>query len=288
MAPAMRSALTPTVRGLDNLDGYRDRPLLFVANHSSHVDTPMLLCALPSAMRSRTAVTAAADYFFESYWRGLSTAFLFGTVPIERRGGAPSTAPLDLLRDGWNLVIYPEGTRSATGSMGRFRLGAAHLSIMSGVPVVPVGIRGSYAAMPRGRAWPVAGKPAVSLRFGRPMFATPPTPPASSDSPASFAGPSSVVSAAGAVSAAGGTSERAERQRLAEEVRGFTARITAEVTRLLAEDATTWWESLQLPETTAAPTHRAPATARWRQVWDATEPVAAPGPPSVWGRSRKN
>lgn len=266
MAPVMRSALTLSTHGLDNLEGYRDRPLLFVANHSSHVDTPMILCALPAEMRARTGVLAAADYFFESYWRGLSTAFLFGTVPIERRGGAPSTTPSDLLRDGWNLVIYPEGTRSATGSMGRFRLGAAHLAITSGVPVVPVGIRGAFAAMPRGRSWPVPGKPAISLRFGRPL-PPPPVPPA----------------------AAGGTAagERSERQRLAEEVRGFTARINAEVTRLLTEDASTWWESLRAPEP-VSPARGTPPPARWRQIWDATEPVEAPGPPTVWGRFGKS
>jgi hypothetical protein len=112
----------------------------------------------------------------------------------------------------------------------------------------------------------VPGKPAISLRFGRPL-PPPPAPPA-----------------AGGGTAAG---ERSERQRLAEEVRGFTARINAEVTRLLTEDASTWWESLRAPEP-VSPTRGTPPPARWRQIWDATEPVEAPGPPTVWGRFGKS
>nr|MDT0665338.1 lysophospholipid acyltransferase family protein [Micromonospora sp. DSM 115978] len=152
--------------------GDLDGPALIISNHQSHLDTPMLLCALPREVRERTAVTAAADYFFESTWRGLSTALAFGTVPIERRGGAPSSTPVDLLRDGWNLVIYPEGTRSQDGAMGRFRNGAAFLAINAGVPIVPAGLRGTFGAMPRGRSWPIPGKPAVSVRFGRPIRPT--------------------------------------------------------------------------------------------------------------------
>lgn len=168
LAPLLRSQLSLTVHGAEGLSSL-DGPAVFVANHSSHLDAPLLLCSLPAQMRDRTAVTAAADYFFGSWFRGVSTALMFGTVPIERRGGAPSTTPVDLIADGWNLVIFPEGTRSEDGMIGRFRFGAAQLALTQGVPVVPVGIRGSYAAMPRGRSWPTPGRPPVSVRFGRPL-----------------------------------------------------------------------------------------------------------------------
>ena len=72
-------------------------------------------------------------------------------------------------RDGWSLLIFPEGTRSPDGQLAGFKTGAARLAMSAGVPIVPIGIRGSYAAMPRGRAWPVAGRPQVSVRFGAPM-----------------------------------------------------------------------------------------------------------------------
>jgi hypothetical protein len=122
-------------------------------------------------VRGRTVVAAAADYFFTSWWKAAGTALVFGTVPIERKGGAPTTTPARLLREGWNVVVYPEGTRSRDGWPGRFRPGAAALALSCGAPVVPIAVRGGYAVMPRGRSWPAPGRPRVSLRFGDPLRA---------------------------------------------------------------------------------------------------------------------
>ncbi|WP_018505939.1 lysophospholipid acyltransferase family protein [Parafrankia discariae] len=256
MNPLLHAALTPTVAGAEVFDSLGGEPVIVVSNHSSHLDAPMLLCALPRPVRDRTAVTAAADYFFDSTWRGLSSALAFGTVPIERRGGAPSATPVELLRDGWNLVVFPEGTRSVDGSQGRFRLGAGYLAMTAGVAVVPAALRGAYAAMPRGRGWPVPGRPRVSVRFGAPL-----------------------------------------RPGDGEDVRAFTGRLAAEVTRLGVEDTTSWWASLRSPTPgTPAPTpgagagavRRAPAGAggpsRWRRIWEATEPPAPVRSRSPWDR----
>jgi 1-acyl-sn-glycerol-3-phosphate acyltransferase len=242
MDPLMNYTLSPVVAGAEVFDDLADRAALIVANHSSHLDALLLLCALPRRVRERTAVTAAADYFFDSTWRGLSTALAFGTVPIERRTGAPSSTPVDLVNDGWNLVIFPEATRSPDGTRRRFRHGAAYLALSTGVPVVPAGLRGTFGAMPRGRSWPVPGRPVVSVRFGKPIRPT------------------------------GG-----------QDVRAFTARLSAEVDRLVSEDETSWWASMRGAGTDAAPSGRtAAAGARWRRVWTATEPPARSGPRSPW------
>ncbi len=164
----MRYNIAPVVSGLDALEKV-DGPCLIVANHSSHLDTPLVLCSLPGPWRRRTAVAAAADYFFDTWWRATASAIMFNTFPIERRGGKLSSTPGDLLAEGWNVVVFPEGTRSQDGWMERFRMGAAYLAIEHRVPVVPVGIRGSFAAMPRGRGWPVPGRPRVAVRYGAPL-----------------------------------------------------------------------------------------------------------------------
>lgn len=164
----LRFEVNPQVSGLDSLLKV-DGPALIVANHSSHLDTPLLLCTLPDAMRRRTAVAAAADYFFDTWWRATASAIVFNTFPIERRGGKLSSTPGDLLADGWNVVVFPEGTRSPDGWMERFRMGAAYLAVEHDVPVIPVGIKGSFAAMPRGRGWPIPGRPAVAVRYGDPI-----------------------------------------------------------------------------------------------------------------------
>lgn len=172
LSPLVHAEVRPLVHGVDVLSRL-EPPVLFVANHTSHLDTPLVLCALPDSWRRRTAVAAAADYFFDTWWRATGSALVFGTFPIERRGGAPSGTPGELLAAGWNVVVFPEGTRSPDGYARRFRPGAAYLAAEHRVPVVPVAIRGSFAAMPRGRNWPLPGRPAVSVRFGDPVDVEP-------------------------------------------------------------------------------------------------------------------
>ncbi|MGL4174033.1 MAG: lysophospholipid acyltransferase family protein [Actinomycetota bacterium] len=168
LGPLLRHEVTPTVHGLDVLDRL-PAPVIFVANHTSHVDTPLILCSLPHVWRRRTAVAAAADYFFDTWWRAAGSAMVFNTFPIERRTGSMSSTPGELLDGGWNVVVYPEGTRSPDGWARPFRHGAAFLAIRHRVPVIPVALRGSFAAMPRGRAWPIPGRPPVTVRFGMPL-----------------------------------------------------------------------------------------------------------------------
>jgi 1-acyl-sn-glycerol-3-phosphate acyltransferase len=161
---------------LDELTG----PVVFVANHNSHMDTPLLLRALPGRWRRRTAVAAATDYFYDKRLKALSASFAFGTVPLDRSSGAGigsgQTAHLDRhIRDGGSLLIFPEGTRSRDGRVGRLRSGAALLAAEHGVPIVPVFVSGTGEAMPRGHRWMVfkAGRPGarhpVDIRFGNPI-----------------------------------------------------------------------------------------------------------------------
>ena len=129
----MRSQVRRRVEGLDVLSRI-DGPVIFAANHASHLDTPLILLSLPDEWRRRTAVAAAADYFFDTWWRAVGSAMVFNTFPIDRRGGSMATTPGEVLADGWSLVIFPEGTRSKDGWVGRFQLGAAYLACQHGVP----------------------------------------------------------------------------------------------------------------------------------------------------------
>jgi 1-acyl-sn-glycerol-3-phosphate acyltransferase len=161
---------------LDDLTG----PVVFVANHNSHMDTPVILRALPGPWRRRTAVTAATDYFYDKRRKALAASLAFGTVPLDRNSGAgvgpAQTAHLDrLIGDGGSLLVFPEGTRSRDGRVGRLRSGAALLASEHHVPIVPIYLSGTREAMPRGRHWMVfkAGRPgprhALEIRFGKPI-----------------------------------------------------------------------------------------------------------------------
>jgi 1-acyl-sn-glycerol-3-phosphate acyltransferase len=161
---------------LAHLDG----PAIFVANHCSHVDTPVLLRSLPARWRRRTAVAAAADYFYTKRLLANAVSLAFGTVPLERRSrgvGAHASPHIERLIDGgWNLVVFAEGTRSRDGRVGVMRSGAAVLAARSGVPIVPVHIAGTHAAMPPASNWmvrpQVGGRRArhtIRVSFGVPM-----------------------------------------------------------------------------------------------------------------------
>ena len=142
--------------------------MLFVANHSSHLDTPTILRALPPKWRRRTAVAAAADYFYDKRWKASGVALLFNTVPLGRKGGGLSDGATDhvdrLLDEKWNLVMFPEGTRSRNGGIGKVHSGAAVIAEKHGIDIVPIYLNGTHEAMPPGRNWPrrVPG-PASSL-----------------------------------------------------------------------------------------------------------------------------
>jgi 1-acyl-sn-glycerol-3-phosphate acyltransferase len=156
-------------------------PVIFVANHSSHLDTPTILRALPRKWRNRTAVAAAADYFYKKRWKANGVALLFNTVPLGRNGGGLSSGATDhvdtLIDKGWNLLMFPEGTRSRDGEIGKVRSGAAVIAAQHGIPIVPIHVRGTHDAMPPGQNWPkrkpgrffFSRRHKIEVRFGQPI-----------------------------------------------------------------------------------------------------------------------
>lgn len=156
------------VQGLQHLAGLRP-PALFIANHSSHVDTVSIIRALPASLRRRLAVAAAADYFYRFRSVGALTSVLLNTFPFSRVGAVRTSLEYcGLLADrGWSVLIYPEGTRSVSGELLPFKLGIGLLATQLRVPVVPVAVFGGHAVLPKGRAVP---RPApITVRFGRPL-----------------------------------------------------------------------------------------------------------------------
>jgi len=149
--PLARLLADPEVVG-DEMLRTIDGPVIFAANHASHVDTPLLLSCLPLPFRHRTVVAAAADYFFDRKWKAALWSLVLATIPIERTRVNRRSAELatELLADGWNLIIFPEGGRSPDGWGQEFRGGAAYLSVRAGVPVVPVHLAGTRALLPKG------------------------------------------------------------------------------------------------------------------------------------------
>jgi 1-acyl-sn-glycerol-3-phosphate acyltransferase len=174
---AQRMMLKPLVWSLTRVEIHgrrklRDLPPAFivVANHSSHLDAPLVMGSIPWGKARFLAAGAAADYFFDVKWRKWLTALFFNAFPVDRAGTRkrPGLSKV-LLERGVPLLIFPEGGRSAKGELGAFKAGAAALAISSDVPCLPVAIVGTNIAMPRGQSWPSNGRLRVGIVFGAPM-----------------------------------------------------------------------------------------------------------------------
>jgi len=174
------------VTGREHLDGVRG-PVIFAANHQSHMDTPVILTALPHGRRYRTATAMAkeffkAHFFPEQYGRAAwftnslnyyLAALMFNAFPLpQREAGARQTLQYigDLIANDWSVLIFPEGKRSESGEINRFMPGVGMIASRLGVPVVPVRIAGLDKVLHH--TWRMARPGPVRVSFGRPLHLT--------------------------------------------------------------------------------------------------------------------
>jgi 1-acyl-sn-glycerol-3-phosphate acyltransferase len=169
MRPLSTLLASPTIAGLDRIDDI-EGPVVFVANHHSHVDTPLLLSSIPERWRHKTVVGAAADYFFGTRVSSALSALVIGAIPIERTKVGRKSADLarSLIDEGWSLLIFPEGGRSPDGWGQSFRGGAAYIAMRCGVPVVPIHVEGTGRILRKGKNRPT--RSTVTLTFGAPLL----------------------------------------------------------------------------------------------------------------------
>jgi 1-acyl-sn-glycerol-3-phosphate acyltransferase len=170
----LKTVASPTVTGLDRLADLTrlgdDAPsLIFVANHHSHLDAPLVLSSVPEPWRSKLVVGAASDYFFATRVTGAASALGLGAFPIDRSSVNRRSSDLaaELIGDGWSLVLFPEGGRSPDGWGQPFKGGAAYLAEKCGVAVVPLHIDGAGAIWGKGAKKLRPGH--VKVTFGAPL-----------------------------------------------------------------------------------------------------------------------
>ena len=163
-APLVTRLWDLDVSGLEQLPS--DGPAILCPNHISFLDSALLTFTLPRNI----SFVGKAEYM--DSWK---TKFLFpamGMIPIDRTGGTKSAAALDaaeaVLRRGELFGIYPEGTRSRNGSLGKGRTGAARLAMTVGCPIYPVGIIGTDEIQPPDAKAPKLRKRA-EIKIGRPV-----------------------------------------------------------------------------------------------------------------------
>ena len=155
------------VSGLDRIDPRT--ALIFMPNHISFLDGPLLEMLIPGAAR-----VVLKKSVLRIPVVGLGMRFV-GFVPVDRKGakgGMKSIArAVRMVREkGYSFLIFPEGTRSRDGKLQRFRRGGFFLALESGAPIVPVTIRGTFELMPKGQKY--ARKGTVSVAFHDPIPVT--------------------------------------------------------------------------------------------------------------------
>ena len=171
------------IEGLDNLRNLSG-PVVFAANHQSHMDVPVILAALPGRWRARVAPAMAKEFFKAHFfpadftWRERFTntlnyylaAFYFNAFPLpQREAGARQTLQYigELTGDGWSILIFPEGMRSATGHIKPFRGGIGMIASRLDVPIVPIRIDDVDKLLPTGTSFVRPGR--VRVAFGAPL-----------------------------------------------------------------------------------------------------------------------
>jgi len=168
--PVIAGLAQPERKGLDRLADL-DGPVIFAANHHSHIDAGLLITSLPEPYRHQVFAAAAADYFFDTRVKATASALVLNAIPIERTkvGRRSAEQAASLIDDGWSMIIFPEGGRSPDGWGQPFRGGAAYLAIKCGVPVVPIHLAGTGRILPKGKNRPKPQRTVVT--FGTPIRA---------------------------------------------------------------------------------------------------------------------
>jgi 1-acyl-sn-glycerol-3-phosphate acyltransferase len=145
-------------------------PFILIANHSSHLDTLSMMAPLPWRVRERTHPIAAGDTFFESVATGTFAAFALNALPLWRKKCDPRDVKAlreRMLGMPCGYVLFPEGTRSRTGEMAKFKRGLGVLVAGTDVPVYPCRLDGAFEALPSNRKLPSFGR--VTLTIGEPL-----------------------------------------------------------------------------------------------------------------------
>ena len=139
------SGVRVDTRGLERLE--LGRTYVFVANHQSIYDIPILFWSLPYQLRIIAKESLGHIPFLGWHLRRTGHMLVDRRRPDTKIFGWASR----LMSNGLSLIVFPEGTRSRDGRVARFKGGSFYLALEAGLPVVPLSLVGSRHVMPKGR-----------------------------------------------------------------------------------------------------------------------------------------
>jgi len=153
-------------KGIKNIP--KDKGFIIASNHCSYMDHLLISGVFIPYMKKRVRFLAKKEHFegfFQKAWHEWT-----GAIPIDRQAGGKKALKeaIKQLRKREVIGIYPEGTRSLTGKIQQGKTGAARLALAAKVPVLPVGLIGTFDIMPKGKNIPKLKR--ADMNIGKQMY----------------------------------------------------------------------------------------------------------------------
>jgi 1-acyl-sn-glycerol-3-phosphate acyltransferase len=149
-SPIVRASFLTRAQGVEKIP--KQGPIIIAANHASNLDPLLIMACLP-----RMPYNLSKDTLFKPGPAGFLLRHIFCQIPVTFDGGSNELAlreGMRVLDQGHALGVFPEGNRSPDGRLQKSSTGVALFAYLSGAPVYPVGISGTFEAWPRHRSVP--------------------------------------------------------------------------------------------------------------------------------------
>jgi 1-acyl-sn-glycerol-3-phosphate acyltransferase len=141
--------------------------VIIAPNHTSYLDPPLVSGSWKGSLHF-----FAGSHLFEGWFLGFILPKINCHPVVKGKERATIRQAISLLKEGKNIVVFPEGTRSPDGELLELKSGVAYISFMTGCPIVPCYLEGTYAAWPRGQKFPKLFGASIVCKFGKPIYPT--------------------------------------------------------------------------------------------------------------------
>jgi long-chain acyl-CoA synthetase len=158
------NVLDTKIEGEENVPQHVN--FIVAPNHASHIDTGLVKRALGKGVAEQTVAVAAADYWFDTKYKRAYMNNFTTLVPIERTGSLRQSLRhvTRILHEGYNALIFPEGTRSLTGEIAEFKPVIGYLALNQKIGILPIYLWGTFEAYPKGMTIPA--KKSIGAKIG--------------------------------------------------------------------------------------------------------------------------
>lgn len=143
-------------------------PFIIAANHASYMDHLIIMCTFVPYLNKKVHFLSKKEHFsnpLKSMWHKWA-----GAIPLDRQSGGKEALKwaVQSLKQGKVIAIHPEGTRTLTGKLQEGKTGAVRLALEARVPILPVGLIGTFEILPKGKYIPKLKR--ATMNVGKPMY----------------------------------------------------------------------------------------------------------------------